>query len=312
MRFLFAFLLLVSSVAFSAAAVPASKAMTVTEEVTTGTNYINGDGYINAAECSNPSSDGLQFAWTLGDSSGNAPSPSSATLKLTVSTDTACSSAPPTAGTTWSQSITVSSASGQDPGSGYDSLSTILSALGISCATQQSLTMNTCASMTLNSVYYYASGQIIVDTRAAPTPSISDLVSHDGSLSVTITAVTSTGSTQSDSIKYALYAVPTGDPAPTAPYYSTALAPNSGETSRIVYSQSIENNTSYDVYGFAYSTAGNPSEPSKLLTGTPKPVDDFWRTYRNDGGVEEGGCASGPAGALALLLPLLALRRRRS
>jgi MYXO-CTERM domain-containing protein len=40
-------------------------------------------------------------------------------------------------------------------------------------------------------------------------------------------------------------------------------------------------------------------------------VSGFWEQYRADGGIEQGGCGGGPAGALALLGVALALRRLR-
>jgi uncharacterized protein (TIGR03382 family) len=43
-------------------------------------------------------------------------------------------------------------------------------------------------------------------------------------------------------------------------------------------------------------------------------VDAFWQQYQGAGGVEQGGCGGGPAGAASLLVVALALAgaRRRS
>jgi hypothetical protein len=53
---------------------------------------------------------------------------------------------------------------------------------------------------------------------------------------------------------------------------------------------------------------------SNKLPGVPVAVNDFWRLYKADNGREEGGCAAGAAGMLALLAVPLAVRalRRRS
>jgi uncharacterized protein (TIGR03382 family) len=71
----------------------------------------------------------------------------------------------------------------------------------------------------------------------------------------------------------------------------------------------------YDVDVIAYSVGGNPSAASaKVLDVKPIPSADFWDVYKDRGGVEQGGCASGSAGTLALLgvASLVALRRRKS
>ncbi len=75
----------------------------------------------------------------------------------------------------------------------------------------------------------------------------------------------------------------------------------------------LKNGVTYDVTVQAFSPGGNPSDASNIITGTPVPVNDFWRIYKNEGGRESGGCAAGAAGMLALLAVPLALRawRRR-
>jgi MYXO-CTERM domain-containing protein len=75
----------------------------------------------------------------------------------------------------------------------------------------------------------------------------------------------------------------------------------------------LENDVEYGVRVVAFSDADNPSDPSNVVTGTPLAVNDFFELYRQAGGVEQGGCASGAAGLLALLGvgTLLVVRRRR-
>jgi hypothetical protein len=67
------------------------------------------------------------------------------------------------------------------------------------------------------------------------------------------------------------------------------------------YIEGLVNDVTYTVQVVALSIAGNPSPPSPSTTGTPRAVDDFWDTYRNANGDEEGGCGLPGAGALALL-----------
>ncbi len=116
-----------------------------------------------------------------------------------------------------------------------------------------------------------------------------------------------------------------GDPA--AEYYiaeartatgsqtSGAVSAGSGTMSTRI--EGLTNGVVYDVFVTAYSTADNPSVPPDFAgTASPEPVNDFWKTYKNAGGREQGGCASGAgaAGALGLLLAaasLVVLRRRK-
>lgn len=70
----------------------------------------------------------------------------------------------------------------------------------------------------------------------------------------------------------------------------------------------------YTIRVWARSEAGNESETPAETSGTPVPVSDFWDVYTAAGGREQGGCASGSAGSLAILglAGLLAALRRRS
>jgi uncharacterized protein (TIGR03382 family) len=74
------------------------------------------------------------------------------------------------------------------------------------------------------------------------------------------------------------------------------------------------NNVEYQVRVYAFSSADNRSAASEAGVGTPMLVRDFFAIYREDfGGREEGGCASGAAGLLALLgVGSALLFRRRS
>jgi Synergist-CTERM protein sorting domain-containing protein len=74
----------------------------------------------------------------------------------------------------------------------------------------------------------------------------------------------------------------------------------------------LQNDAEYDVQVLALSPGNNESDPTASAIGKPIFVNDFWRLYRKDGGREQGGCAAGGGGILALLaLVPLAWRRHR-
>ena len=74
------------------------------------------------------------------------------------------------------------------------------------------------------------------------------------------------------------------------------------------------NGVTYSVVVYAYSKAGNRSDASAAVTGTPQPVARLLGPVPGSAAApSSGGCASGSAGALALLgtAALLALARRK-
>jgi MYXO-CTERM domain-containing protein len=70
--------------------------------------------------------------------------------------------------------------------------------------------------------------------------------------------------------------------------------------------------TPYNVQVRAFSDADNPSDPSNAISASPVDVRDFFESYQDAGGQEQGGCGTGGGGVLALvgLAALVALRRR--
>lgn len=75
----------------------------------------------------------------------------------------------------------------------------------------------------------------------------------------------------------------------------------------------LVNGLTYGVAVVAYTDAETASEPSNVLTGMPQLTSGFWETYKADGGRETGGCSSGAAGPVGLLVlaGALSLARRR-
>ena len=138
-----------------------------------------------------------------------------------------------------------------------------------------------------------------VDLPAAPTSVTAS--PGDGRLHVGWSAGTG-GAATSSTYK----ALATG--ADSVPHFSSQVSGSSAVIS------GLTNNQDYSVVVYAFSAANNPGAASAAITGTPQAVEDFWKHYKNAGGADSGGCATGVAGAFALLGSgaLLALRRRRS
>ncbi len=141
-----------------------------------------------------------------------------------------------------------------------------------------------------------ATGTIIFSVQKPAKPTGVVVEPADGALVVSWSA-------PSNATEYVVHADPV-----------TAGADVSHETGRVTSTSDqriagLVNGVTYDVTVVAYSAGGNASDPSDPVPGTPQPVDDFWDRYRAAGGREQGGCASGPAGLLGMLLAAAALAR---
>lgn len=143
-----------------------------------------------------------------------------------------------------------------------------------------------------------------------PAPNITGVSPGDGQLSVSVTPGTTTANeTATTAVTYTVTCTPaTGGTAVT----------KDGNAGNIVCS-GLTNGVAYTVTATGKSAASNPGATSAAVgpdsSTTPLPFLSFWDVYKNDGGVEAGGCGTGGAGALApalALLALLAARRRRS
>ncbi len=147
---------------------------------------------------------------------------------------------------------------------------------------------------------------------------------------VVVPATTATESCESPGDSQLSVAVVAGTTTPTetattgvtytvscsAPGATTSTA--TGNAGNIVCA-GLTNGLAYVVTATGTSAAGNPGVNSTTHAAgtdtTPLPFTDFWSTYKSAGGVEQGGCGTGGAGALAPALAVVALlvaRRRRS
>ena len=183
----------------------------------------------------------------------------------------------------------------------------ILSRIGIpsaSCATGANVTVNVCV-LPRNASGTVVAGTTITGTflfdRATPgKPNPPTVVPGDGALRVSWPAAPGSG------LSYRVEVVPrdTPDAAPFRSDDVTSLSTRVG---------GLEVGKEYDVRLIVISEGGNLSSPSDPVLGVPAEVNDFWETYRNAGGAEEGGCSTTGGATLALLAFVpFALRRRRS
>ena len=147
----------------------------------------------------------------------------------------------------------------------------------------------------------WASGKFIIQLAAPAAPAGVNVGAGDSKLEVSFSPGTG-GAT--DANHFVAYATPSSGGVEVA---------SGSVTSSPATIKGLTNNQEYVVVVRAYSVGGNPSADSAAATGMPRATADFWDAYGAAGGPEQGGCAAGPGGALALLgaAPLLALRRRK-
>lgn len=153
----------------------------------------------------------------------------------------------------------------------------------------------------------WAIGQLTLSLRRPPQLTSAPTVrGGDGALEGTWAAAPSPGSGQAPATGYRVVILKeTVDEVVTWKDVTTTEARVEG----------LENGVNYRFTVFSLSAARNLSEFGLWTMGSPVPTSDFWEYYRGAGGVEQGGCAAGAAGPLALLgvaALVAALRRRRA
>lgn len=280
------------------ACVPAlahAQTITVTESNDT-------DSIINSAECRNSPVDTLAFAWMSGTGA--------LSYDLYVSNQAGC---PPPGTvvngvTTNAQTHPVHTGIINQSYNGGETASSLLNAVGIQCSSATT-TLFVCVFANGTTTNALATGSLQLDLVSPAAPNALSVSSGDGSLNVTWEPGTGSADAgnSGSAYTYRVYYAPAADPANTRYKTFTGASTSAGRVT------GLDNGTDYIVYVTALTIGGNESSPSNQLTGTPVPVQDFWRLYKNSGGQESGGCATGAAGlaALAALTPL-AFRRRRS
>jgi MYXO-CTERM domain-containing protein len=174
--------------------------------------------------------------------------------------------------------------------------------LGINCATETTSTpvyMCALAYTNTNATDHigYANGDFTLNNRKPGTPTNVAVEPAENALNVRWTEAT----TGENATEFRVIAK-NGNDVHTARTNGSPVMVNG-----------LKNGTLYSVTVVAISSAGSESDPSEAVTGTPQPTEDFWDWYQGREGVEQGGCTSGAAGALALLgaAALLRVRRRK-
>ncbi len=199
------------------------------------------------------------------------------------------------------------------PGIGVAGMAT--SASVGSCTQANDVTVNLCvyllAAGSTTSWQLAGQGTFIYQMAIPPAPVISKVSPGNTQLSVAVAPGTTTSTeTATTSVTYSVTC--------TAAVSGGGTSTATGNAGNIVCGN-LTNGVAYTVIASGRSQAGNPGPASATYgpdaTTTPQPFLNFWEIYKGQGGVEQGGCGAGGAGALApalALLGFLAARRRRS
>jgi hypothetical protein len=182
----------------------------------------------------------------------------------------------------------------------------ILSAASVDCASTSDVTVNVCALFLQN-----GTSASVTNPSGSATGTVTFSVAKPGvptnvSVQPAEAGLVVSWSGSANASYYIVTAIAVNAADDPATHTTTQLT----STSKQMIS-GLKNGVTYDVTVTAYSAADTPSDPSAAVQGTPIPVDDFWSRYHNAGGPEQGGCASGPADLLGMLLAAAALSRIR-
>ena len=261
------------------------------------------DQVISIKECNGTVVDNITLNWTIS-------STSAATYDLWISDQADCPPASTTSTAHVTELASGVSASGSFPTSGTLPIQTMLNDVSIANCDPAATNLYVCMFSAGTTTSPVATLNVPLDFATPPAPVQNPLTPGDSALNVSWQAGNGTvdggtGAVNSWKIYYGL--------SGTSPLPSSFTVTNASATSARI--TGLTNGVAYDVQVSALTVSANESPLSNVETGTPEPVDDFWRLYKSDGGSEQGGCAAGAGGLMALLalLPVaLRLRRRRS
>ncbi|HZZ85552.1 MAG TPA: hypothetical protein VFE30_13520 [Anaeromyxobacteraceae bacterium] len=264
------------------------------------------DNQISIAECNGSTADTLSFSWTVSTSS-TIPSGNSFEFRVSDTSGCPLSSTTTTANTA---SITTIASNGSASGTySGQAVSSLLHHSGLTFSCSVPATVFVCALITDGAgATASAVGTIALDAAIPPAPVVNTPSPGDNALNVSWTNGTTVadGGTVGTAASYEVFVAPHGAAFPANPSV-TVTSPSTS-----VRVGGLTNGALYDVVVYALSTGGNVSAASNIVSGTPIQVDDFWKSYKDAGGKETGGCSHGSAGAIALVLaPLLLLARKR-
>lgn len=139
---------------------------------------------------------------------------------------------------------------------------------------------------------------VIYDTLPPDVPSIDAVSEQDTALKLTFTVASDVLTIHFDA------------KAPTETDF-TERASVDVSTGNLATIDHLVNGTTYDLRARAEDAAGNISDPSEIVSATPRHTAGFWTQYRRDGGDEQGGCTAIHGLPIALATGLWLMRRKR-
>jgi hypothetical protein len=260
--------------------------------LTAGANSLtldDDDSEISIDECENRGSQSIDMSWDLSSSSGSS-------IEILGSNESGCSTSDATTAVLVSD-LGTSQTSYPSSGDSTITLADVLSAAGktVDSCSGSDFYVYVCVRLLDSSGVEVTTSSAAIRFQLTRPPPPTDLTVGVGenSLYVSFTNGTTTTAAPASSKTYRAFASAGG---------STFQSDETTSKSKVQIG-GLENGTTYDVWVVAYSEAGNASEASEKSAGTPQPVSDFYELYKQQGGVENGGCNQGGDGSwLALLL----------
>ena len=138
------------------------------------------------------------------------------------------------------------------------------------------------------------------DNKPPAPPTLGEVVVLDGALSVTFTHGSDVVLVRAEYRPF--------DSTGTASFISGGSTTVDRSSFKV---EGLTNGTLYEVRARAEDAAGNLSDFSGIVTGTPIHTDGFFDRYLSSGGQETGGCAAAGGGAAAWLALAVGLIFRR-
>jgi len=260
------------------------------------------DKVINVAECLNQTQDNLQVSWTF---NAGAAGP----FTVLASDQSACPQSSTTGGTITATTVTMGPSGTNNFADTQTVATRIASVFGANCPSTATTLFVCVIDTATNSII---TGSILLDLAAPPAPVANTPTPGDGALNVSWSQ--GSGSVDGGTGAANGFRVYCDERAnvPDDAALTRKCADVSGQGTTDTRIEGLRNGTEYAVEVTAVTQGGNESPHSTpRVFGTPVEIDDFWRLYRETGR-EQGGCAAGAGGLVALLaLAPLAWRWRR-
>lgn len=292
-----------AAIALLAAPVLALGQTTVGNGTVTVAENADQDKIVSVAECLNQRQDNLQITWAF-NSGGTGP------FTLLASDQTGCPQSSSNGTTVTAHTTTMTSGITTNNFSDTQTVSNRIAAVfGANCPT----TATALFICVVDAASAVITGSIPLDLAAPPAP-VADAPTP-GDTALTVSWSQGSGSVDGGTgaaNSFRVYCQPSAD-APDGGEITNKCADITGQGTTSTRVTGLTNGTEYAVEVTAVTLSGNESPHSNRVTGTPVEIQDFWRLYKADGGREQGGCAAGAGGLVALLAlaPLAWWRRRR-